>query len=283
MDLSFQTTEVYSIISALAISVIFFICSNRYFLKQLKSFEFNLNYFLLGFILSILSAFVFFNWETQAIKEYVIIEDSLPEESTIPVTIWKPEKVKLPPPPKETKIEIKKEVKVFKIKTVKKLETVIEPRKDETEVENKNFNFDSMMVATKTPILAPIEETVEPPIVIAEQMPRFPGCEDLEMTATDKYQCSKKELLEYIYENLDYPRLAIENNIKGTVVLQFVVDKDGSISDINVRRDIGGGCGRAAAKVVESMNSMPTKWKPGRMMGKPVRVLFTLPVKFHIE
>jgi len=283
MDLSFQTIEVYSIISALAISVFVFIYSNKLFLKQIKSFDFNIHYFLLGIILAIISAFVFFNWETEAAKSYIIFEDNLPEETMVPVTKWRPEKRKLPEPIKEIIKETRKMEEVFEIKTVEKLETEITPDMTEPEIENQSFNFDSMMTETKTQAVVPIEEPEDDFVVIAEQMPRFPGCENLELSSDEKYACSKEALLKYIYKELDYPRIAVENGIEGMVVLQFVVDKDGSINDIAVKRDIGGGCGRAAALTVENMNDMPEKWNPGRQRGKPVRVLFTLPVKFKID
>lgn len=284
IDLSFQTAEVYSIIGALAVSVILFIYSNKLLLRQIKSFEFNFNYFLLGVILALLSAFVCFNWETEALKEYVIIEEEMIAEATIPVTKWNPEKRKLPPPPEKVVKETQKVDEVFVIKKVEKIELEITPDMVEPEIENQTFDFDSMMTTTKAEPVLTIEESDEEEIVvIAEQMPRFPGCEDLELNSKDKYACSKKTLMEYIYSELDYPRIALENGIEGLVVLQFVVDKDGSIKDITVKRDIGGGCGRAAEKVVKNMNKLDDRWNPGRQRGKPVKVLFTLPVKFKID
>lgn len=113
-------------------------------------------------------------------------------------------------------------------------------------------------------------------------MPRFPGCEDLG-TDKEKDDCAKKKMLEYIYKNLKYPAIARENGIEGQVVLQFVVDKDGSVTDAKIVRDIGAGCGEAAQLVVEGMNKMSTKWTPGKQRGRPVRVLYTLPVKFKLE
>jgi protein TonB len=90
-------------------------------------------------------------------------------------------------------------------------------------------------------------------------------------------------MLEYIYKNLKYPAIARENGVEGQVVLQFVVDKDGSIADAKVVRDIGAGCGTEAEKVVNGMNNMGQKWIPGKQRGRPVRVLYTLPVKFKLE
>lgn len=114
-------------------------------------------------------------------------------------------------------------------------------------------------------------------------MPRFPGCEDMKGSDAEKEECAKKKLLEFIYGNLKYPAIARENGVEGNVVIQFVVDKDGSVKDINIVRDIGAGCGTAAQTAVESMNNMGKKWTPGKQLGRPVKVLYTLPIKFKLE
>jgi protein TonB len=89
--------------------------------------------------------------------------------------------------------------------------------------------------------------------------------------------------LEYIYKNVKYPAIARENGIQGRVVVQFVVEKDGKITDATVVRDIGAGCGEEALRVVNSMNGMNTRWTPGQQRGQPVRVQFTLPVSFKLQ
>ncbi len=100
---------------------------------------------------------------------------------------------------------------------------------------------------------------------VVEEMPEFPG--------------GDKKMLEYIYSNLYYPPLAKENGIEGLCVVSFVVEADGSISDIELKRDIGQGCGSAAKYTVQSM----PKWKPGKQRGKPVAVTYNLPIRFKID
>lgn len=102
-------------------------------------------------------------------------------------------------------------------------------------------------------------------IQVVEVDPEFPGGMD--------------SLYAWIARNTNYPLLARENNIDGTVYIQFVVEKDGSISTAHVLRDIGFGCGEEALRVV---NNMP-KWKPGRQRGKPVRARYTLPIRFNLK
>ncbi len=87
------------------------------------------------------------------------------------------------------------------------------------------------------------------------------------------------DLYRYLSENLRYPRLAVETDISGYVYLTFVVEKDGSISNVTVVRGIGAGCDEEAVRVVKSM----PRWTPGKNNGIPVRVLFKLPVKFTLE
>ncbi len=98
-----------------------------------------------------------------------------------------------------------------------------------------------------------------------DKMPSFPG--------------GVKEMMEYLANNIKYPVMAREANIQGTVVLTFVVGKDGSITDVGVLKEIGGGCTKEAMRVVESM----PKWSPGEMKGNNVKVRFTLPVKFKLN
>ncbi len=117
---------------------------------------------------------------------------------------------------------------------------------------------------------------------IVEQMPRFPGCEE-EKTENERDKCAKIKMMEYIERHLKYPEEAKIKKIQGQVVVQFVIEKDGSISEIKVARDIGFGCGQAAVDVVESWNEMAEKWRPGHQRGRPVVVLYTLPVKFKLE
>jgi len=96
-----------------------------------------------------------------------------------------------------------------------------------------------------------------------EVMPEFPGGEN--------------KLYEFLAANIEYPRIARENGIAGTVYAVFVINKNGSIANAKIVRDIGGGCGAAVLKVVKQM----PKWTSGRLGDKPVRVEYTLPVSFE--
>ncbi len=114
---------------------------------------------------------------------------------------------------------------------------------------------------------------------VVEEMPRFPGCEDMEGTKDDKKKCAEQKLLEFVYKNLVYPTEARSKGVDGMVVLQFVIDKTGMVKDAKILRDLGSGCGDAALSVI---NQMP-KWIPGKQRGKAVDVLYTFPVRFALE
>ena len=101
--------------------------------------------------------------------------------------------------------------------------------------------------------------------VVVEKQPQYPGGEEAR--------------LKFFSENLHYPDQAKEQGIQGKVYVTFIVETDGMISDIRVVRGIGGGCDEEAIRVVKSMD----RWNPGSQRGIPVRVQFTLPVKFTLQ
>ena len=114
---------------------------------------------------------------------------------------------------------------------------------------------------------------------VVEDMPRFQNAEcELEPTKSKKKQCAEKEMLKFIYSNIKYPQTARENGVEGMVVLQFVVDRDGTVLNPEALRDPGGGLGAEAIRVA---NLMP-KWIPGKQRGKPVKIRYTLPVRFKL-
>ncbi len=98
-----------------------------------------------------------------------------------------------------------------------------------------------------------------------QKMPSFPGGES--------------ELLLYLSRNIVYPAMARESGITGPVVLSFVVNTDGSVSDIAVLKDPGGGCAKETIRVVQSM----PRWSPGEANGRAVKVRFILPVRFDLQ
>ena len=105
----------------------------------------------------------------------------------------------------------------------------------------------------------------EPPFIIVEQYPEYTGGDEARLT--------------FLRNNIKYPQAAREIGIQGTVYVNFVVEKDGSITQIKIIRGIGGGCDEEAMRVVQMM----PKWKPGKQRGKEVRVAYDMPIKFTLR
>ena len=99
----------------------------------------------------------------------------------------------------------------------------------------------------------------------AEQMPSYPG--------------GSGGLMSFISSHLKYPLVAEENGIQGRVIVSFVVEKDGSISNVKISKGVDPSLDREAMRVI---NSMP-RWTPGKIKGQPVRVKYTVPVNFRLQ
>ena len=100
---------------------------------------------------------------------------------------------------------------------------------------------------------------------VVEVMPQFPG--------------GQIAMLKYIMENIKYPKQIMEEGIQGRVAVRFIVEKDGSISDVKPILSVHPLLNKEAVRVVKSM----PKWSPGKHNGKPVRVRFNLPVMFKLN
>jgi periplasmic protein TonB len=165
--------------------------------------------------------------------------------------------------------------------------TEVIPDEIEYTTEPQPEPVDDKIVVDDTPLIEPvfqpstpdavakIEPPAEPevsdniPYIVVEEMPRYKGCEDTHDNKKEREACATGKLMEYIYKNIRYPQVAIENRIEGTVV----------VTDINILKEIGGGCGTEAARVVKGM----TDWIPGKQRGRAVRVRYSLPVKYSLN
>ena len=118
----------------------------------------------------------------------------------------------------------------------------------------------------------------EPPEILVDGEPNKPK-EDQPFVFVEQMPAFRGVLQKYLAEQLEYPTIAKENGIQGIVVIQFVIDKEGKITNPFIAKDIGGGCGEEALRVVRSM----PEWLPGKQRGVPVKVQMNLPVKFKLE
>ena len=118
-------------------------------------------------------------------------------------------------------------------------------------------------IAAPEPPKHVVEETKI--FIVVEQMPMFPG--------------GYGALMGYLRDNIHYPTVAAENGVQGRVVVGFVVERDGSITDVNILRGVDPSLDREAMRVVKSM----PKWTPGKQNGSAVRVKYQVPVSFRLQ
>jgi len=186
------------------------------------------------------------------------------------------EKRVLPPPPPP------------KITTVVDIEPVTEPIvKFESKVEIKEDvktivdEYANDPVPEPAPIVELIKEE-EPeesgPLLMAERMPIYGSC-DVDSEENERRDCTSQNLIRHIYENVKYPALAREYETEGTVVVSFIVNKLGQVEDIQIVKEIGMGCGDEVKRVINKLG----KFLPGKQNGRPVSVIYRLPVKFKLH
>jgi len=276
-----QVTIASLIITSLIL--IYIIIAKKYASQINFSSDFSGNNYLLGIVISMVMTILCMNVTVSDTPHIYTMSQIEPELTPItPITVWKDPRI-IPPPPKPKKeIEPTILIEEAKITPVKKIDVVVCDFTDPSDM-TETVDVDTMMQKAKAviPEYMPIEEEDEI-VSFPEEMPRFPGCEDMVASKEEKIVCAEKALLEFIYLNVKYPRMALESGITGSVIVRFVVDKNGNVEDAKIVRDIGAGCGKAALKAVELMNEMPRKWTPGKQRGKPVKVQFTLPIKFDL-
>ena len=306
-NLSFSGTEIFLGLALIALTIIGIIAFGRYRLARLS--EQNLSerhtgdnagsnirtrnkypevdvlhntgvFWKFGLVSVLAVAVLAFNW-TQIEERIEIPEGAL--EMEFDVEMEAPPQTADPPPPPPPP------------------PPVIEEVPDDVVLMEEDVTFTDQSVSADLAVTeAPVAETKKaapapppppppPPALevkeifkVVEEMPRFPGCEDLP-TMDEKKACSQQKMLEFIYANIRYPAIARDNNISGTAVVRFVVTETGKIEGGEILRDIGGDCGQEALRVVNLMNDLPERWTPGKQRGRKVPVYFNLPVKFILK
>jgi protein TonB len=141
--------------------------------------------------------------------------------------------------------------------------------KNEFKIENfeQTDNTSGSVIIPKVEVATTTEDVSEETTIfqVVEQQASFPG--------------GIGALNQYLAKNIQYPQQARQTGTQGKVYVTFVVERDGSITDIKILRDIGSGCGEEAIRVVKSM----PRWQPAKQRGKVVRQQFNLPVNFTLQ
>lgn len=123
----------------------------------------------------------------------------------------------------------------------------------------------SVSLMATTPENNPTEDKQERVFDVVEVMPQYPG--------------GIPQMMKFISSNIKYPKDAIKKGMQGAVVVQFVVEPDGSVSNVHVVRSVFPSLDTEAVRMVKAM----PKWSPGMQNGKPVRVRFNVPIRFSLN
>ena len=194
----------------------------------------------------VLFAFEYKSYDDDGVKNLGAVQDDFEDLMEIPPTEQPP-----PPPPKIQQPEI------IEVPDEEEIEEEIEVDLDvdmteETVIEEVVFEE------------APEEEEAEEIFTIVEDQPGFPG--------------GMPAFYQFVSKNMKYPNTARRMGIEGKVFVQFVVDKDGTITEVQAIKGIGAGCDEEAVRVLKSS----PKWSPGKQRGKSVKVRMILPITFKL-
>ena len=211
---------------------------------------------LMGMIVGLAVMFVGFEWSSReiTIAQDEGVADIIAEEE---VEITRQEDAPPPPPPPPAP-------------AVAEVLTVVEDdvQLDDVDILSSEDDASTAQVQTYTPpavVEEEEEESAQQIFTVVEEMPEFPG--------------GQGALLQYLSKSIKYPVIAQENGIQGRVSCSFVVEKDGSVTDVQVLRGVDPSLDKEAIRVITAM----PKWKPGKQRGKPVRVKYTVPVTFRLQ
>ncbi len=243
--------------------------------------------FQIGVIIALLVAIAVINSSFDVYEHDEVFTDVLSDpEIEMPITY--DDRKKSPPPEKIEEKEIIEDIEDLKFDP----EPEPEPVKPDVKLNPKET-----VAITDKPVKAPVikkTKKAEAPIVkpepikiegdddpfkIVDQMPLFKKGAKIE-DEKELREYSSNQIIKFIQKHVKYPALARENGIEGTVYISFIVEKDGSISNVKVAKGKGYGLNKEALRVVQKL---PNWERAGRKKGKKVRVYYTLPIKFKLK
>lgn len=213
-------------------------------------------YFVIG-----LAFVLFFSWQAIEWKtykktfDYEALDVDEDEDEEIPIT----EQIKTPPPPPPAPQVIE----------------IVEDEEDveETVIESTETNEEEIVEIVD---VEEEEEDVDVPFAVIEDVPIFPGCEGV--AKSERRNCFREKMNKHIRKNFRYPEIAQEMGIQGRVYVNFIISKDGSITNIRMR-----GPDKNLEKEAERIISQLPKMPPGKQRGRAVRVPFSIPIIFRLQ
>lgn len=210
-------------------------------------------FLLMGFVMVLSLVYIGLEWTESEVTVYENVNTDFLVEDELDVIQTSQDQTPPPPPPPAPEV-----VEVL---------NVVENDVKTASIEINTEDDKDKIVIVNAPVAAAhiVEEEDQVIFQVVETMPSFPG--------------GDADLFKFLSTSVKYPVIAQENGIQGRVICQFVVNKDGSIVDIEVVRSVDPSLDKEAIRVIKSM----PKWSPGKQRGKPVRVKYTLPVNFKLQ
>ena len=220
-------------------------------------------YFVIGLSVILLISWQAIEWKTydRSLYDYEALNVEDDDDEEIPIT----EQIKTPPPPPPPPPPAPEVIEVVED----------EEEVEETVIESTETNEDEIIEVEEVEI-EEVEEDIDVPFAVIEDVPIFPGCE--KVSKDKRRDCFQEKMNNHIRKNFRYPEIAQEMGIQGRVYVNFIIDKDGSITNIRMR-----GPDQNLEKEAERIISRLPSMTPGKQRGRPVRVPFSIPITFRLQ
>ena len=228
-------------------------------------------YFLVGLTAVLMLTYVSIELKSEdprvEVEKLEIADNMMGEEEEVILTMPPTQRLPPPPPPAPEVIQIVDNKQVIE---EKKIETT-EVDENKAVVVNTASSYGEEGGTAEE-----IDEEV--PFAVIEDVPVFPGCEGV--AKNKRLECFMEQMAKHIKKNQQYPEKAMDENIQGRVSVLFVIDKDGSITNVQARGPKGGELlEKEALRVISKL----PKFKPGMQRGKPVKVKYSQPITFKLQ
>ena len=219
-------------------------------------------YFVIGLSVILLISWKAIEWRTyEKVYAYEALNVEDEDDEEIPIT----EQLKTPPPPPPPPPPAPEVIEVVED----------EEEVEETVIESTETSDDEIIEVEEVEIEEEFED-VDVPFAVIEDVPIFPGCENV--AKSERRNCFQDQMNKHIRKNFRYPEIAQEMGIQGRVYVNFIIAKDGSISNVRMR-----GPDKNLEKEAQRIISKLPTMTPGKQRGRPVRVPFSIPITFRLQ
>ena len=220
-------------------------------------------YFVIGLAFILFISWQAIEWKTydKSLYGYEALNVEDEDDEEIPIT----EQLKTPPPPPPPPPPAPEVIEVVED----------EEEVEETVIESSETNEDEIIQVEEVEIEEEIDD-VDVPFAVIEDVPIFHGCENV--SKAERRDCFQDQMNKHIRKNFRYPEIAQEMGIQGRVYVNFIISKDGSITNIRMR-----GPDKNLEKEAERIISRLPNMTPGKQRGRAVRVPFSIPITFRLQ